>query len=144
LRKLRHPGLPSYGPGNRRSSGLGSAGGSLENVNVRVGSLEADSNAARSGNREIKLILTAGPHRADSFAQGRMLLRAGSACLLGDGGDGEALLRQAQALLGTFGPTKSLARCLSALASARLLAGDPSEAQALHTRAVGISRQIGA
>jgi len=56
----------------------------------------------------------------DRFGQGKMLLRAGTVCLsLDDRHDGEDLLRQAQSLLAPFGNTKTLARCLSALASAR-------------------------
>jgi hypothetical protein len=41
------------------------------------------------------------------------------------------------------GPTKTLARCLSALASARLFASDIAAAQALHEQAVKIQRDLG-
>src|SRR5262249_62384242 len=57
----------------------------------------------------------------DGFHEGRVLLRAGTARLLPDSVDeGERLLRKAHALVRPFGTTKTLARCLSALASARL------------------------
>ena len=77
----------------------------------------------------------------DAFAEGQALLRAGSVGLVPDGG--ESLLRKAHALLGPFGPTKTLARCLSALASSRLLAGDMLQARQLHEQALSTSRQIG-
>ena len=79
----------------------------------------------------------------DPFAEGKMLLRAGAGQLLPDVAEGERLLQKARALLSPAGPTKSLARCLSALATARLLAGDAAAARALHAQAVGIHRQIG-
>jgi len=69
----------------------------------------------------------------DGFQEGRVLLRAGTARLLPDSVDeGERLLRKAHALVRPFGTTKTLARCLSALASARLFAGDLSDARSLH------------
>jgi hypothetical protein len=52
-------------------------------------------------------------------------------------------LDEAHALLRPFGPTKTLARCLSALASARLFAGDISAAQGFHEQAVSIYRNLG-
>src|SRR5207302_8096931 len=65
----------------------------------------------------------------DGFQVGRVLLRAGTARLLTDSVDeGERLLRKAHALVRPFGITKTLARCLSALASARLFAGDLADA----------------
>jgi hypothetical protein len=80
----------------------------------------------------------------DSFHQGQLLLRAGAARLSGAGdAGGEALLNEAHALLRPFGPTKTLARCLSALASARLFASDVPAAQALHNEAVRINRDLG-
>ena len=66
----------------------------------------------------------------DGFHEGRVLLRAGTARLLADNLDeGEHLLRKAHELVQPFGPTKTLARCLSALASARLFAGDLAQAR---------------
>src|SRR5262245_41265953 len=80
----------------------------------------------------------------DDFHQGRVLLRAGTARLLPDSTDeGERLLRKAHALVHPFGPTKTLARCLSALASARLFAGDFSEARSLHRQALDVYRNLG-
>ncbi|HLH91655.1 MAG TPA: winged helix-turn-helix domain-containing protein [Xanthobacteraceae bacterium] len=79
----------------------------------------------------------------DRFAEGRMLLRAGEGQLLPDVAEGERLLRKARALLIPAGATKSLARCLSALATARLLAGDAAAARKLHAEAVAIYRNIG-
>jgi predicted ATPase/DNA-binding winged helix-turn-helix (wHTH) protein len=81
----------------------------------------------------------------DAFAEGRMLLRAGTARLDPDGGGGDAerMLRRARTLLETRGKTKSLARCLSALATARLFAGDPVAARELHAAAVAIYRDLG-
>lgn len=76
----------------------------------------------------------------DAFAEGQALLRAGSVGLVSD--DGESLLRRAHALLSPFGPTKTLARCLSALASNCLLAGDMPQARQLHDQALATSRQI--
>jgi hypothetical protein len=79
----------------------------------------------------------------DRFARGKMLLRAGTVCLSLDGRhDGESLLRQAQSLLAPLGNTKTLARCLSALASARLFAADMAGAQALHQEAIAITRGL--
>src|SRR5262249_13828960 len=80
----------------------------------------------------------------DSFHEGRVLLRAGMARLLPDtGADGARILRAAHDLLMPCGPTKTLARCLAARASARLLAGDASEARALHEAAVRVYRDLG-
>src|SRR5262245_120319 len=80
----------------------------------------------------------------DGFQEGRVLLRAGTARLLPDSVDeGERLLRKAHALVRPFGTTKTLARCLSALASARLFAGDLSDARSLHRQAVDIYRDLG-
>lgn len=78
----------------------------------------------------------------DTFAQGRALLRAGSGGMMDNASDSEALLRQALTLLKPVGATKSLARCLSALASVRLLAGDRADAQTLHRQAVSVSAQL--
>ena len=78
------------------------------------------------------------------FQQGQLLLRAGTAQLSWqDNPDGERLLNEAHHLLRPFGPTKTLARCLSALASARLFASDIAAAQALHEQAVKIQRDLG-
>jgi hypothetical protein len=41
------------------------------------------------------------------------------------------------------GTTKTLARCLSALASSRLFAGDLGEAQTLHEEAIAAYRALG-
>src|SRR5262249_7316891 len=81
----------------------------------------------------------------DAFGEGRMLLRAGTALLDPDNGsaDGERTLQRARALLEARVKTKSLARCLSALATARLFAGDPAAARELHAAAVAIYRDIG-
>jgi predicted ATPase/DNA-binding winged helix-turn-helix (wHTH) protein len=80
----------------------------------------------------------------NGFHEGRALLRAGTARLLPDSVDeGERLLRRANALVSPFGTTKTLARCLSALASARLFAGDLPQARSLHDRAIGIYRELG-
>jgi hypothetical protein len=80
----------------------------------------------------------------DGFQEGRVLLRAGTARLLPDSVDeGERLLRKAHALVCPFGTTKTLARCLSALASARLFAGDLSEARSLHRQAIDVYRDLG-
>ena len=80
----------------------------------------------------------------DGFQEGRVLLRAGTARLLPDSVDeGERLLRKAHALVRPFGTTKTLARCLSALASARLFAGDLAEARSLHRQAVDVYRDLG-
>jgi predicted ATPase/DNA-binding winged helix-turn-helix (wHTH) protein len=81
----------------------------------------------------------------DRFHRGKMLLRAGTVCLSLDGRhDGESILRQAQSFLTPFGNTKTLARCLSALASARLFAADMAGAQALHQDAIAITRDLSA
>jgi predicted ATPase/DNA-binding winged helix-turn-helix (wHTH) protein len=80
----------------------------------------------------------------NGFHEGRALLRAGSARLRPDNIDeGERLLRRANALVSPFGTTKTLAHCLSALASARLFAGDLPQARSLHDRAIGIYRALG-
>ncbi|MHB1207899.1 MAG: hypothetical protein ACYCZX_20205 [Rhodospirillaceae bacterium] len=49
----------------------------------------------------------------NAFGEGQALLRAGSVWTL-PADDGEALLRKAHGLLAQFGPTQTLARCLSA------------------------------
>jgi predicted ATPase/DNA-binding winged helix-turn-helix (wHTH) protein len=78
------------------------------------------------------------------FQQGQLLLRAGTAQLSWqDNPDGERLLNEAYDLLKPFGPTKTFARCLSALASARLFASDVAAAQAFHEQAVKIQRDLG-
>jgi predicted ATPase/DNA-binding winged helix-turn-helix (wHTH) protein len=80
----------------------------------------------------------------DGFHEGRVLLRAGTARLSPDNVDeGERLLRKACALVRPFGTTKTLARCLSALASARLFAGDLSDARSLHHQAMNVYRDLG-
>jgi predicted ATPase/DNA-binding winged helix-turn-helix (wHTH) protein len=80
----------------------------------------------------------------DGFHEGRALLRAGTACLLPDRvGPGERLLRKADALVRPAGPSKTLARCLSARASARLFAGDLAQARSLHAQAIGVYRELG-
>jgi len=80
----------------------------------------------------------------DRFSEGRMLLRAGTARLLPDDvANSERILRDARELLSPRGKTKSLARCLSALANARLFAGDAAGASDLHSRAIGIYRDVG-
>jgi len=88
---------------------------------------------------------------ADPFHEGKMLLRAGAGRLMqdsmqmstpADGEGGEALLGAARALLARFGATKALAQCVSALASARLFAGDMDAAQALHREALAITRTL--
>ncbi len=73
----------------------------------------------------------------NSFGKGQMLLRAGaSGLLLEHEAETARLLQEAHKLLAPSGKTKSLARCLSALASARMFAGDMGAAQALHKQAV--------
>jgi hypothetical protein len=73
-----------------------------------------------------------------------VLLRAGTARLLPDNvEESERLLHKAHVLVRSFGATKTLARCLSALASARLFAGDPDEARALHAQALRVYGDIG-
>jgi predicted ATPase/DNA-binding winged helix-turn-helix (wHTH) protein len=80
----------------------------------------------------------------DRFHEGRALLRAGTARLLPDSAEeGKRLVGQAYALVQPFGATKTMARCLSALASANLFAGDLDEARALHEQAIGIYRELG-
>jgi predicted ATPase/DNA-binding winged helix-turn-helix (wHTH) protein len=80
---------------------------------------------------------------SDAFHAGKMLLRAGAGRLTQVGEqDAEPLLREALNLLKPFGPTKTLAQCASALASARLLAGDLTQAQALHREALAITRGL--
>ncbi len=80
----------------------------------------------------------------DSFHEGRVLLRAGTARLSPDSAEeGERLLREAHALVRPFGTTKTLAHCLSALASARLFAGDVSDAHSLHRQALDVYRDLG-
>ena len=80
----------------------------------------------------------------DGFHEGRALLRAGTARLLPDNvEESERLLRKAHALVAPSGATKTLARCLSALASARLFGGDPGEARSLHEQALRIYRELG-
>jgi predicted ATPase/DNA-binding winged helix-turn-helix (wHTH) protein len=81
---------------------------------------------------------------ADGFHEGRALLRAGTARLSPDNVDeGERLLRKSHALVRPTGATKTLARCLSALASARLFAGDLSKARVLHEEAIGVYQKLG-
>jgi hypothetical protein len=80
----------------------------------------------------------------DRFHQGQLLLRAGMAQLSSENpADGEQLLNEAYVLIRPFGPTKTAARCLSALASARLFASDVAAAQDLHEQAIRIHRQLG-
>jgi predicted ATPase/DNA-binding winged helix-turn-helix (wHTH) protein len=79
----------------------------------------------------------------DKFHQGQMLLRAGTGRLTQDDArHGEGLLREALDLLEPFGETKTFARCLSALASARLFAADMAGAQSLHQQALAITRSL--
>jgi hypothetical protein len=80
----------------------------------------------------------------DGFHEGRALLRAGMARLLPDSvEEGEQLLQKAHDLVRASGTTKTLARCLSALASARLFAGDLAQARALHDQAIAVYRELG-
>jgi predicted ATPase/DNA-binding winged helix-turn-helix (wHTH) protein len=80
----------------------------------------------------------------DGFHEGRALLRAGAARLAPDDvEEGERLLRKSHILLRPIGATKTLARCLSALASARLFRGDMNKARTLHNEAIGVYREIG-
>ena len=80
----------------------------------------------------------------DGFSEGRVLLRAGVSLLSPDNVEqSERLLHKAHELVSTLGTTKTLARCLSALASARLFAGDTNEARALHDKSVRVYREIG-
>jgi hypothetical protein len=79
----------------------------------------------------------------DRFHRGQMLLRAGMTRLSAETSpDGEQLLDEAYGLVKPFGSTKTLARCLSALASARLFASDVAAAQELHEQAIRIHRQL--
>jgi tetratricopeptide (TPR) repeat protein len=90
--------------------------------------------------RAVKLYRKVG----DGFQEGRVLLRAGTLRLSRDKpGQAEDLLRKARALLRPCGPTKTLAKCLSALASARLFAGDIAKAQKLHNEAIHIFHELG-
>ncbi len=89
--------------------------------------------------RAVKLYRKAG----EGFQEGRVLLRAGTSRLSDRSGEAEALLRKAQALLRPFGPTKTLAKCLSALASARLFAADIAKAQKLHNEAIHVLHELG-
>jgi hypothetical protein len=80
----------------------------------------------------------------DGFHEGRVLLRAGTSRLLPDSvQESEHLLRKAHAKVHPFGATKTLARCLSALASARLFAGDLAQARALHDETIRAYRELG-
>jgi predicted ATPase/DNA-binding winged helix-turn-helix (wHTH) protein len=80
----------------------------------------------------------------DGFHEGRALVRAGTAQLLPERVEqGEELLRKAHALVRPLGATKTLARCLSALASARLFAGDLAQARALHNETIRAYRELG-
>jgi predicted ATPase/DNA-binding winged helix-turn-helix (wHTH) protein len=80
----------------------------------------------------------------DNFQEGRALLRAGAARLAPDDTrEGEKLLRQALKLVRPSGSTKTLARCLSTLATARLFAGALDEAHPLHQEAVTVYRDLG-
>ena len=80
----------------------------------------------------------------DGFHEGRALLRAGTSRLAPDDVEaGERLLRKSHVLLRPIGATKTLARCLSALASAQLFRGDMKKARTLHDEAIGVYRQIG-
>jgi hypothetical protein len=80
----------------------------------------------------------------DGFSEGRVLLRAGVSLLSPDNVEpSERLLRKAHDLVSASGTTKTLARCLSALASARLFAGDTNEARALHDKSIRVYREIG-
>jgi predicted ATPase len=80
----------------------------------------------------------------DGFQQGRAMLRDGIARLSPVSGDeGERILREALELVRPAGATKTMARCLSALASARLFAGDPKQARCLHEQALRIYHDLG-
>jgi len=80
----------------------------------------------------------------DRFLEGRALLRAGICRLLPDSaGESERILQKAYDLLHPSGPTKTLAGCMSALASARLFAGDSIAARSLHEQAIDIHRALG-
>jgi hypothetical protein len=52
-------------------------------------------------------------------------------------------LRQAQALIAPAGAAKTLARCLGALASSRLFAGEPAAAHTRDAEALRIHHAIG-
>jgi hypothetical protein len=72
------------------------------------------------------------------------LLRAGMCRLLPDSAEeSERILRQAHDLLHLSGPTKTLAACMSALASARLFAGDANTARSMHEEAIRIYGVLG-
>src|SRR5262249_25026593 len=80
----------------------------------------------------------------DGFNGGRAFLPAGTAPLLPDNaGEAARRLGQAHGLLRASGATKTLARCLGALASARLFAGDLHKARALHEEALRTYRELG-
>jgi predicted ATPase/DNA-binding winged helix-turn-helix (wHTH) protein len=80
----------------------------------------------------------------DAFQEGRVLLRAGTAMLSPDNIDeGERTLCEALALIRPAGSTKTLARCLGALASARLFAGDLKQARSLHEQAIRTYCKVG-
>jgi hypothetical protein len=81
-------------------------------------------------------------HLGNAFGEWQNLLRAGSTRFLPSGDGGETLLRTAYELLEPFGATKTLASCLSVMASSSLLAGDLSAAKDLHEKAMAITHQI--
>jgi hypothetical protein len=81
-------------------------------------------------------------HLGNAFGEWQNLLRAGSTRFLPSGDGGETLLRTAYELLEPFGATKTLANCLSVMASSSLLAGDLSAAKDLHEKAMAITHQI--
>jgi hypothetical protein len=78
----------------------------------------------------------------NAFGEGQALLRAGSVGLLPGDDGGETLLPKAHALLESFGATKTLARCLSAMASSSLLAGGLPAAKLWHAQAMAVAEQI--
>lgn len=81
----------------------------------------------------------------NNFAEGKALLRAGMARPPGgDDRKGASLLYKAHTLLAPFGATKTLAWCLSAIASERLQSGDLVKARQLHEEALVIFHQIDA
>lgn len=81
----------------------------------------------------------------NNFAEGKALLRAGMARPPGgDDREGASLLYKAHTLLAPFGATKTLAWCLSAIASERLQSGDLVKARQLHEEALVIFHQIDA
>ena len=79
----------------------------------------------------------------NAFGEAQTLLRAGMVRSIADDGAADTL-QKAHQMLTPFGPTKTLARCLSALASSRLLAGDLTQAQLLHEQALSVSQKINA